>query len=226
LWSNPATSQASLHGLDSGLSHRSQRMRPWLKKVPDGSLYPPADGILPTRSDDLLGHAKMKTMKPGIVVMAAGAALVGLVVPAAPAADRPADKAALRSKVSIFMRAKLVNSKDVLEGLATEKYDLIESGAERMIVMSKAAEWRVGGESTYTQDTLEFVNAAKELIRQAKAKNIEGATLGYLQLTMDCVVCHKHVRAAKLSSRETIPLSLHEEHAISTAELARLLRAR
>jgi hypothetical protein len=32
--------------------------------------------------------------------------------------------------------------------------------------------------------------------RKAKDKNIDGATLAYLRLTMNCVNCHKYVRQA------------------------------
>jgi len=115
----------------------------------------------------------------------------------APAADRQTERQQLRSKVALFMRAKLINSQNVLEGLTTENFDLIRQGAERMIVMSKAAEWRVGGGEVYTQDTAQFVAAAQDLIKQSKERNVDGATLSYLQLTMNCITCHKHIREEK-----------------------------
>lgn len=65
--------------------------------------------------------------------------------------------------------------------------------------MSKAAEWRAHGGDTYAQDTDQFVAAAKDFIREANRRNIDGAAVSYLQLTMNCVVCHKHVREEQTS---------------------------
>ena len=36
----------------------------------------------------------------------------------------------------------------------------------------------------------------QELVKNAKEQNIDGATLAYLKLTMNCVQCHKFVRFA------------------------------
>ena len=63
-----------------------------------------------------------------------------------------------------------------------------------MILMSKAAEWRAQEGERYAQETAQFVAAAKDLVRQARKRNIDGATLSYLQLTMNCVDCYKHIR--------------------------------
>jgi hypothetical protein len=132
-----------------------------------------------------------------IVIAMAGAAGVAGCGLLAIAAEPPAKTQDLRSKVAFFMHAKLTNSQSVLEGLTTEQFDLIQQGAERMIVMSKAAEWRVGQGDIYAQDTAQFVAAARDLVKQAKARNLDGATVSYLQLTMNCVSCHKHIREEK-----------------------------
>jgi hypothetical protein len=42
--------------------------------------------------------------------------------------------------------------------------------------------------------TTAFQRLADEMNRKAKDKNIGGATLAYLRLTMNCVNCHKYVR--------------------------------
>jgi hypothetical protein len=137
----------------------------------------------------------MKTIKPAVLVVAGATMLMSFAGMWAPAADPPAKEKQPRSKVAFFMRAKLANSQSVLEGLTTEDFDLIRTGAQRMIVMTKAAEWKVGGGEVYTQDSVKFVDAAQDLIKNSNEKNIDGATLAYLQLTMNCVNCHKHVRS-------------------------------
>ncbi|HXY37348.1 MAG TPA: hypothetical protein VEI07_24180 [Planctomycetaceae bacterium] len=138
----------------------------------------------------------MKTARFKIVVVIVGISLLGVSGALLFGGGSAQEKDSLRDKVKLFMRSKLTNSQNVIEGLATENWDLIEAGGARMLVMSKATEWSVGQTGPqYKQDTTEFVNACKQLITQSKAKNLEGATLAYLQLTMNCVECHKHVRA-------------------------------
>lgn len=98
-----------------------------------------------------------------------------------------------------FMRAKLEASKTVMEGLVTENFDQVSAGAQKLLVMSKAAEWQVVPGPIYSQHSAEFQRSAERLLKQSEEKNLDGATLSYLQLTMSCVTCHKYVRGAKLA---------------------------
>jgi len=122
----------------------------------------------------------------------AGLAVV-LVVLNATRADQPAEKRA-RSE---FMRQKLNFSKDVLEGLALEQFATIEKSGKALKRLSEAAEWEVATIPNFTDYvalTTEFQRHADDLVKQAKKKNIDGATLAYVKLTMSCVQCHKFVR--------------------------------
>ncbi|MGO9470932.1 MAG: hypothetical protein ACLQIB_48375 [Isosphaeraceae bacterium] len=96
-----------------------------------------------------------------------------------------------------FMRQKLDFSKDVLEGLSLEQYASIERSAKALKKLSQAAEWEVPtipNATDYIALTTEFQRNCDDLLKQAKARNIDGATLSYLKLTMTCVQCHKFVR--------------------------------
>ena len=96
-----------------------------------------------------------------------------------------------------FMRMKLEYSKKVLEGLTLENFDAISQNAKALKRLSEAAEWEVPtipNATDYVAFTSEFQRICDELIQKAKDKNIDGATLAYLRLTMNCVNCHKYVR--------------------------------
>jgi hypothetical protein len=96
-----------------------------------------------------------------------------------------------------FMRKKLEFSKNVLEGLAREDFDLIAKNAKGLMVMSQASEWDdpvMPNVEQYLSYTREFQRLTDELIRSGKQKNLDGATLAYVQLTVNCVNCHKYVR--------------------------------
>jgi hypothetical protein len=99
---------------------------------------------------------------------------------------------------SAFMRQKLEFAKNVLEGLTVENFDLIEKNARGMKRLSAAAEWEVASIPNideYLPYTNEFQRLCDEVVKAAKEKNIDGATLGYVRLTTNCVNCHKYVRA-------------------------------
>jgi hypothetical protein len=96
-----------------------------------------------------------------------------------------------------FMRMKLEFSKKVLEGLTLEDYPGITKSARALKRLSEAAEWEVPtipNATEYVAFTGEFQRVADELAQKAKDRNIDGATLAYLRLTMNCVNCHKYVR--------------------------------
>jgi hypothetical protein len=98
-----------------------------------------------------------------------------------------------------FMRIKLEYSKKVLEGLTLEDYPAISKNAKALKRLSEAAEWEVPtipNAPDYMIFTTEFQRLTDEMDRKAKDKNIDGATLAYLRLTMNCVTCHKYVRQA------------------------------
>jgi hypothetical protein len=96
-----------------------------------------------------------------------------------------------------FMRTKLEYSKKALEGLILEDYDAIAKSAKALRLLSQAAEWEVPtipNATDYVYLTREFQRLTDEMAQKASQKNIDGATLAYLRLTMNCVSCHKYVR--------------------------------
>lgn len=95
-----------------------------------------------------------------------------------------------------FMRLKLDYSKNVLEGLSTDRLALVARNAKDLKLMSAAALWDVPKIPMleYSEYTADFQRIADELAREADAGNLDGATLAYVQLTLSCVNCHKYVR--------------------------------
>ena len=101
--------------------------------------------------------------------------------------------------VSQLMRMKLEHSQKVLEGVAVEDFKLISDNARSLTALSQAAEWRVFQTPEYRQYSAEFRRTADALAAMADAKNLDGAALNYVQLTMTCVNCHKYVRVIRLA---------------------------
>jgi hypothetical protein len=134
-----------------------------------------------------------------IIGLAAGALLACLLTPLA-LSQKPG-----KPDVKDFMRGKLMHMQKVLEGITTEDYDLIRNEANQIVLLSHAAEWRVLATPEYQQHSTEFRRAAQAVVDAAKKKNLDGAALAYVDMTMKCVTCHKYVRSVRMASVPRLP---------------------
>ena|SRR5271166_1392255 len=102
-------------------------------------------------------------------------------------------------KTQSLMRKKLEHSQKVLEGIVLNNFSKIQANAEELIDISKHAGWKVHKSPRYEVYSNEFRRIAETLVEKAKEKNIDGATLAYMEMTMTCVKCHKHVREVRMT---------------------------
>ena len=120
-------------------------------------------------------------------------AMAGLALPG----DKPPP-----NQVGDFMRIKLEHSKKVLEGLALEDYPMISKHANKMSLLSHEASWNVLQTEEYLLHSGEFQRTAATLTEAAQKKNLDGAALAYVELTMKCINCHKYVREVRMARFE------------------------
>ena len=99
-----------------------------------------------------------------------------------------------------FMRDKLELSQRVLEGIVTEDYDLIIARGTKLSAMTKEADWRLFENPNYEQQSVTFRRHVDSLLKAAKNKDSDAATLAYVRMTMSCVDCHKLVRGKLVAS--------------------------
>ena len=97
-------------------------------------------------------------------------------------------------KLHDLMQRKLAASQKVLEGIALGDFDKIGKQADELIDVSKQTEWRVLKTPQFELYSNDFRRVADNLAKNAKDKNFDGAALSYVELTLTCVKCHKHVR--------------------------------
>jgi hypothetical protein len=113
--------------------------------------------------------------------------------------EPPKGENASEKELADLMKRKLQNAQKVLEGIALDDFDKISKHAEELILISKQAEWKVLKTSQYEMFSNDFRRTAGELIENAKQKNLDGAALAYVDLTLTCVKCHKYVRESRQS---------------------------
>lgn len=98
-----------------------------------------------------------------------------------------------------FMEKKLTSSSQILRGLMTEDFELIRENAGNLLEMSKEERWRASNDMMYLQHSTQFQNAVKELVTAAEKQSIDGASLQWVNVTMNCMQCHKWVRNVMLA---------------------------
>ena len=127
-----------------------------------------------------------------------GAILIILVGGAAVMGQDPKKKAEAESTkskpVSFWMEKKLEYSQDILRALASGELDDVAEKAEQMRLLAKVEGWIRNRKPGYRAQFQAFEFANAEILRNARAGNLDGATIGFQQLTISCVSCHKILR--------------------------------
>ena len=96
------------------------------------------------------------------------------------------------------MQVKLKRAQSVLEALAKEDFKTLEQAAGSLAEISRATAFlRAYKTEEYELQARVFQRAADTLSAKSKEKNLDGATLAYLDMTQSCVACHSHFRGKK-----------------------------
>lgn len=121
----------------------------------------------------------------------------GVVLFANSAAHFEQEPETTQSKTDGFMKQKLKHTTAIVEGLATDDLKEIADGAEALMLLSQEADWNAIKTPAYLKMSNEFRSSAKRLRRSAEEKNLDGATLAFFEVTLNCVRCHKYVRSQR-----------------------------
>jgi hypothetical protein len=98
-----------------------------------------------------------------------------------------------------LMQRKLKASQRVLEGIALNNFEQIARNGEELILISKDAEWKVLKTPMYELHSNEFRRNAESLVRAAKDRTLDGTALAYVDMTLNCVKCHRYVREVRMT---------------------------
>ena len=95
---------------------------------------------------------------------------------------------------NFWMNVKLLESQKLLEALAYADFDTLTKSSQTLETVSAVEGFVRRGIPGYSTQLRSFEFAVDEIKVQARQENIEGVTLGFQQLTLSCVNCHKQVR--------------------------------
>ena len=79
-----------------------------------------------------------------------------------------------------------------------EDFESIAIHARKLRAMSDQAGWRTFENPDYVQQSEIFRRQVDALVKAARERNLDGATLAYTKITFSCVECHKYIRGRKV----------------------------
>jgi cytochrome c556 len=95
------------------------------------------------------------------------------------------------------MKAKLNHSQQVLEGLSKADFDLVAKNSQAISLLCEDELWMVLQTVEYRERSKEFQRSVNAITEAAKKKDLDAATLAYVDVTLKCVSCHKYMRQAR-----------------------------
>lgn len=135
-------------------------------------------------------------MKKSVIALACLIAVVGLL--AVRAQETPPKKNVTPEQdVSAVMEEKLRFSHKLLDSLAREDYPELEIAAQELRRIARE-QWAANPSDEYKTQLQVFWTTLDGIESGAQRKEIDEATLAYMQMTLSCVKCHKLIRREQL----------------------------
>lgn len=120
--------------------------------------------------------------------------LLGLWISTVTAVVHSQEPTDIRPDAVPFMRLKLAHTKEIVEGLALADFDGIARHAQKLSLLSLESNWHAIQSPEYAAASAEFRESVNRLEKAAQDKNLDGTTLAYFEVTLNCVRCHKYLR--------------------------------
>lgn len=95
---------------------------------------------------------------------------------------------------SVWMQQKLKHSQKIFAGMVEGDLIAIEEAARHLQFINRLENFVRGQSKGYRTQLRQFQYANDEIVKGAKDKNLDRVTLGYSQLALSCVACHKQLR--------------------------------
>jgi len=108
--------------------------------------------------------------------------------------DPPSKKTPAENSKSSIMQRKLLQAQKLLEGLVQSDFSKMQAAADELAILRQKAEWMALKTRDYELFTSDFQRNIEAMQKAAKNKNLDAATLAYVDMTFTCVRCHKYVR--------------------------------
>lgn len=93
-----------------------------------------------------------------------------------------------------FMRTKLLYAQNIMEGITTRNFTLIEQGASEIRRITEAGQWLVADTPEYRHLSDDLRSIADRIASAARDRNLDSAAFRYFDMTVNCMDCHQYAR--------------------------------
>lgn len=126
--------------------------------------------------------------------------VLGLVVVCRLSAGGPSASAQTR-RLNAVMRSKLEHSKNILEGVVTSNWVLLERESRALEAVTRDPAWTVLTMPEYVKQSQGFIRATEDLLAAAKARDLDAASRGFVALSTSCVTCHQYLARSRVAGQ-------------------------
>jgi len=98
------------------------------------------------------------------------------------------------SVTDTLMKAKSGYAHRLLDAVVQEDFDVIQDQAFRLKAVAETAQWRASEVPAFVREADSFIRATDRLYQAAKEENGDAAALAYMDVTLTCIHCHRHLR--------------------------------
>jgi hypothetical protein len=96
-----------------------------------------------------------------------------------------------------FMRTKLMYTQNILEGLTTRNFRMIDAAIRNIEMITSGEQWVALDSDAYRELTADFQKSVKRLKQAAATKNVEATALRFYDVSNRCIDCHQHLQTTK-----------------------------
>ena len=129
-----------------------------------------------------------------ILIFALPICAIGLCMLRLNATQEPQSIQSSRTELHTFMQLKLGYAKGILEGLATENFEQIAKDSQALTALSLQSSWNTRTTVDYLDHSSDFRKALNIITKAAREENLDRAALAYVNMTVQCIECHRYLR--------------------------------
>ena len=129
-----------------------------------------------------------------ILFIALPALAIGMWMIRLHATQEQQSKQSAKTELNNFMQLKLSHAKGILEGLATEDFEQIAKDSQALTALSLQSSWNTHTTINYLDHSADFRRALNVITKAAHEENLDRAALAYVNLTVQCIECHRYLR--------------------------------
>jgi hypothetical protein len=102
-------------------------------------------------------------------------------------------------ELTAVMREKLVHAQKILEAVVTSDWTSLEAHSRELERLTRDRRWMVLNFPEYARQSTAFVQAVEALHTAAVQHDLEKTPKAYVDVTLQCVACHRYLARARIA---------------------------